>query len=94
MAWLHGSDPPIIHRDLKPANMLVSFFFIFIFFCLFLIFIEFSKLDEHSKIKVCDFGLSHFMEDGLYDKEPKGYVFVPFAVSQHPKPTFFFILSR
>jgi len=29
-------------------------------------------LDEHNKIKVCDFGLSHFMEDGLYDKEPKG----------------------
>lgn len=29
-------------------------------------------LDEHGKVKVCDFGLSHFMEDGLYDREPKG----------------------
>merc|ERR1712137_101837 len=29
-------------------------------------------LDSHGTIKVCDFGLSHFMEDGIYDKEPKG----------------------
>eukprot|EP01095_Lingulamoeba_sp_RSL-Kostka_P011392 TRINITY_DN4306_c0_g1_i1.p1 TRINITY_DN4306_c0_g1~~TRINITY_DN4306_c0_g1_i1.p1 ORF type:complete len:577 (-),score=183.46 TRINITY_DN4306_c0_g1_i1:103-1800(-) len=28
--------------------------------------------DENDKIKVCDFGLSHFQEEGLYDKEPKG----------------------
>jgi len=29
-------------------------------------------LDEHGRVKVCDFGLSHFMEEGLYDREPKG----------------------
>lgn len=29
-------------------------------------------LDEHNRIKVCDFGLSHFMEEGITDREPKG----------------------
>jgi len=38
-------------------------------------------LDELNKIKVCDFGLSHFMEDGLYDKEPKGYSYIVFYLS-------------
>lgn len=28
--------------------------------------------DEHGRIKVCDFGLSHFMEEGITDREPKG----------------------